>query len=396
MMTALRPVLRASLRPTVCLLVGATALLAVPDPASAAGIVGSGSVEDTSSDIAYSGSWAAASSGYDSGRSVATLVTAGYAEVTFRETSVTWVARTADYLGIADVSLDGTKVAAVDLYSPTKQFKQVVYTSPTLSYGTHTLRVERSGSKNAASSGRGIDIDKFVVLDSQGPDTPAGLTASPNGAGAELSWTANTDSDLAGYVVYRAEGTSTSYARLTADPVTATTYRDAALTPGGSYRYQIAAVDTAGNQSRRSSDATVTSTATAVDAGAYENAADAIAYSGTWATASSGYDSGRSVATLASTGYAQIAFKGTSVKWVARQASYLGIANVYLDGTKVSAVDLYAPANRFQQVVYTSPTLSSGTHTLRVERSGSKNEASSGRGIDIDAFVVAGTETPAR
>ena len=395
MRTAIRPALRAVLRPTLCLALGAAALLAVPNAASAAGIVGSGTFEDTSSDIAYAGSWAAASSGYDSGRSVATLSTVGYAEVTFRETSVTWVARTGDYLGIADVYLDDTLVAAVDLYSPVKQFKQVVYTSPTLSYGTHTLRVERSGSRNEASSGRGIDIDKFVVLDSQGPDTPAGLTVSPSGAGADLSWTANTDSDLAGYVVYRAEGTSTSYTRLTASPVTGTTFRDAALTPGSSYRYRIAAVDTSGNPSGRSPDATVTSTATAVGAGTYENAADAVAYSGSWGTAISGYDSGRSVATLAGTGYAQIAFRGTSVTWVARQTGYLGIAKVYLDGTLVGTVDLYSPDKQFKQAVYTSPTLSDGTHTLRVERSGSKNEASSGRSIDIDAFVVSGTENAA-
>ena len=391
MRAALRPLSRLGL----CLLVGLTGLLIVPDRASAAGIVGAGTFENTSRDVAYSGTWTRSSSAADSGGSIATLAGTGYAELTFRETSVRVVARTASYLGVANVYLDGKRVTTVDLYSAANGYKKVVYTSPTLSYGTHTVRIERSGTKRDASSGRNIDVDAFVVPDSQAPATPTGVKGAPSGSGAKLTWTASTDSDLAGYLVFRASGTSTSYTKLTADPVTGTSYTDPGLTPEAGYRYQLAAVDKAGNQSTRSGDVAVTSTADASGAGTYENTNSHVVYSGTWATATSGSDSGGSVATLAGTGYAQVAFRETSISWVARKANYLGIANVYLDDGLVSRVDLYSAANQFKQVVYTSPTLSYGTHTLRIERSGDKNAASSGRTVDVDSFVVLDTRPPA-
>src|ERR1700712_4352520 len=197
-------------RLALCLLVAFAGLGLPPDRADAAGIVEAGTYENTSAAIAYSGTWATASSGSDSGGSIATLAGTGYAEVTFRETSVKWVARTANYFGIANVYLDGAKVTTVDLYSAANGFKKTVYTSPTLSYGTHTLRVERSGTKNAASSGRSVDLDSFVVPDTRAPAVPTGLTGAPEGAGARLTWKASTETDLAGYVVYRASGTSTS------------------------------------------------------------------------------------------------------------------------------------------------------------------------------------------
>src|ERR1700710_1256695 len=184
MSVAVRPLSRLLSRLALCLLVGLAGLLVVPGRASAAGIVGAGTIENTSSDIAYSGTWATAGSGSDSGGSISTLAGTGYAEVTFRETSVKWVARTANYLGIANVYLDGAKVTTVDLYSAANGFKKTVYTSPTLSYGTHTLRVERSGTKNAASSGRSVDLDSFVVPDTRAPAVPTGLTGAPDGSGA--------------------------------------------------------------------------------------------------------------------------------------------------------------------------------------------------------------------
>ena len=395
MSVSARPSFRLLPRLVLCLLVGLTGLLVVPDRASAAGIVGAGTFENSSSDIAYSGTWASATSGSDSGGSIATLAGTGYAEITFRETSVKWLARTASYMGIANVYLDGKKVTTVDLYSAANGYKKAVYSSPTLSYGTHTLRIERSGTKSDASTGRNIDVDAFVVPDSQPPAVPTGVKGATDGQGAKLSWTASTENDLAGYLVYRARDTATSYTRLTADPVAGASFNDPALTPGVSYRYQVTTVDKSGNESGRTADVKVTGTADAAAAGTYENTDQQVIYSGTWASATSGSDSGGSISTLAGTGYAHLAFEETSVRWVARKANYLGIANVYLDGTKVTTVDLYSATNQFKQVVYTSPKLSYGTHSIRVERSGNKNAASSGRTVDVDSFVVVDSRPPA-
>jgi hypothetical protein len=91
------------------------------------------------------------------------------------------------------------------------------------------------------------------------PHAPAGLEAVPGGATAadrsiDLSWTPNTESDLAGYSVYRQEidskgvaaGTAT---RLNPTPVAGPAYRDQTAVAGRRYVYFVTAIDTAGNES---------------------------------------------------------------------------------------------------------------------------------------------------
>jgi fibronectin type 3 domain-containing protein len=99
-----------------------------------------------------------------------------------------------------------------------------------------------------------------VVMRNQfAPHAPAGLEAAPGGARVEdrsidLSWTPNTERDLAGYIVYRQEidakgvaaGTAT---RLNPTPVAGPAYRDQTAVAGRRYAYFITAINTAGNES---------------------------------------------------------------------------------------------------------------------------------------------------
>ncbi len=96
------------------------------------------------------------------------------------------------------------------------------------------------------------------------PHPPTGLEAIPGGATAadrsiDLSWTPNTDPDLAGYNVYRqdidAKGAAAgTAARLNTIPVAGPAYRDQTAVPGRRYAYHVTAVDTAGNESAPSAD----------------------------------------------------------------------------------------------------------------------------------------------
>jgi hypothetical protein len=91
------------------------------------------------------------------------------------------------------------------------------------------------------------------------PHSPASLEAVPGGAtpadrSIDLSWSPNTEDDLAGYIVYRQEIDSNGVAaatatRLNATPVVGPAYRDQTAMPGHRYAYRVAAVDTAGNES---------------------------------------------------------------------------------------------------------------------------------------------------
>ncbi len=76
-----------------------------------------------------------------------------------------WVAPKGANRGYAYVYLDGVKVATVNLYASSAQYRKVVFVrgglNPTVS---HTLRVYVPGTKPTASGGTRVDVDAFVVL----------------------------------------------------------------------------------------------------------------------------------------------------------------------------------------------------------------------------------------
>ncbi len=88
------------------------------------------------------------------------------------------------------------------------------------------------------------------------PAPPAGLRATPSATTIELSWEANTESDLAAYRVYRSVdgGAFTKIADVSEIPA----YSDRAVESGKTYRYAVAAVDKSGNESGRSAVAEAT------------------------------------------------------------------------------------------------------------------------------------------
>jgi hypothetical protein len=73
--------------------------------------------------------------------------------------------------------------------------------------------------------------------------------ASPASVLADLSWSINLETDLAGYRVYRSEGQETRGVLLTPDLLLAPAYRDTSVEPGHRYWYSVTAVDRAGNES---------------------------------------------------------------------------------------------------------------------------------------------------
>jgi len=100
---------------------------------------------------------------------------------------------------------------------------------------------------------------RVTVRDLFPPAVPTGLEAVPGGIAAsdrsiDLSWTPDTDLDLAGYFVYRQEvspngaltGAST---RLNQTPVPGPAWRDSTAVPGQRYAYRVTAVDASGNES---------------------------------------------------------------------------------------------------------------------------------------------------
>ncbi len=69
---------------------------------------------------------------------------------------------------------------------------------------------------------------------------PSGLASSLAGSHPSLTWQASQDSSLLGYYVYRSTNPSGPFTRLTADPVTQTTWTDSSVS-SGTFTYQVKA-----------------------------------------------------------------------------------------------------------------------------------------------------------
>ncbi len=81
------------------------------------------------------------------------------------------------------------------------------------------------------------------------PAAPKGLTAVGDTGAVNLVWDANTESDLAGYIVLRGEAPGDNMQPLMGDPIRETRYVDRTAAAGVTYFYTVIAVDKAGNRS---------------------------------------------------------------------------------------------------------------------------------------------------
>jgi hypothetical protein len=92
------------------------------------------------------------------------------------------------------------------------------------------------------------------------PAVPTGLaavaTTGDNGAGnaIDLSWQPVTDTDLAGYAVYRREGDGVWQRISPAGPLVPPAFHDSQVQPGHNYRYAVSSISQGGNESARSAE----------------------------------------------------------------------------------------------------------------------------------------------
>ncbi len=115
-----------------------------------------------------------------------------------------------------------------------------------------------------------------------------------------------------------------------------------------------------------------------------------ITYTAGWTPGDTSLSWSDRLAHVATTAGAQatLPFNGTSITWIGFNGPNTGIANVYLDGSFVGQVDTYSPTGRVQNAVFTATGLADASHTLTIESTGLKNDASTGTLIAVDAFDV--------
>ena len=188
-------------------------------------------------------------------------------------------------------------------------------------------------------------------------------------------------SGIKSYQLQRRKG-SGSWITVSLPSPTATSV-DVALEPTATYTFRLRATDNANNTS-----AYVTTAAGKLRR--LQETATAIAYTGSWTRAALTGSSGGYVRHAAAAGrVAKLTFSGRSVAFVSTLAKARGVAEIWLDGSKVATIVLYAASASKKRLVWVnSEPLAAGTHTLEVRVTGTKRAAATSTRVDVDAFLI--------
>jgi peptidoglycan/xylan/chitin deacetylase (PgdA/CDA1 family) len=394
-------------------------------------------VEENNQSISYSGTWTNESySSLSAGSELYAGASGASASFSFTGTGIKLISTPFPSRGIAKVTLDGT-VYNVDEYWPSLLWQNVVFEKTDLAAGTHSIKIECSGTKNAVSTSNNIFIDAFDIIngDIQSPVASLALVAAKrveeNNPSISYSgtWARESYTNLStGSEVYAgASGASASfYFTGTGIKFISTPYTSRGIvkiTVDGT-AYSVDPYSTkllwqnvvfqktglaAGNHSIKiecSGTKNVSSSSTNIFIDAFdiingdikapaaavtkrvEENNPSISYSGTWANESySSLSAGSELYTGASGASASFSFTGTGIKLISTPYTSRGIVKITLDGT-VYSVDTYSTKLLWQNVVFQKTDLAAGTHNIKIQCSGTKNSSSTSANIFIDAFDI--------
>lgn len=206
------------------------------------------------------------------------------------------------------------------------------------------------------------------------------LDTGPEPVPVRLSWSgADAGSGIARYELEHGEnGGSFSAIALPEPKATSATVR---LAPG-THLFRVRAVDNAGNQGEWVAGPAFTLAVYQEDenvsypAGTWKRQPVSWAYGGALR-----HDDGPP-------SRARFVFTGREIAWVTSEGRNRGRAEVWVDGERTATVDLYSDPGVPREVAFHMDFGRRGTHTIEVRPLGTKNAASSGTRVDVDAFLL--------
>jgi uncharacterized protein YkwD len=116
-----------------------------------------------------------------------------------------------------------------------------------------------------------------------------------------------------------------------------------------------------------------------------------LVYTGAWNKSSSSHDSGGSYTYVNTTASVTVKFTGVYLAYITKKSPAYGYVKITLDGRTPVSVDLYNGSTLYQQKVWNTGVLASGTHTVKLEWAGVRRAAATACNIGLDAFDIAGT-----
>lgn len=162
--------------------------------------------------------------------------------------SVTWPEATgADRYNVYDAASAAAPLNPAPLEAPAFDDERVEFGKERCYRASAIARVGGMPVESAASPASCV-----TPADTFAPPAPGGVAAVAGPGSISLIWDAVPAADLAGYLVLRGTAPGDTLQTLTPEPITETTYKDAAAEPGVTYVYVVVAVDQAKNVSAHS------------------------------------------------------------------------------------------------------------------------------------------------
>jgi hypothetical protein len=377
--------------------------------------------DQTDSRLAYSGTWAAYSTTSAWQGSYGRASTSGASvTLTFTGTRLSWIATKGTTTGKADVYVDGTLDANVDLSAAVVAYRQEVWTTGDLSDAVHTVKIVRSA---ASASGKYLTVDAVDVVGTllgqgridqadahfayAGTWSVVSATAASGGSyrrasasgaaiyvdftGIGLTWIGTTGPGMGKAWVSIDGGTAKSVDLAAA----ATAYQKKIWDSGpltlGDHEVKIWWDTTNASGKYITADAfdVLGSLRQAYLWHRYEQTDVRLVYTDTWSTVTASAASGGSYKrTSSASAFLDFMFSGRQFEWIATTGPEMGKALVSIDGGTAVTVDLFSATSLYQQKVWSSPVLPDGYHRIQIWVSPS---GPAGAYIDIDAADVHGS-----
>jgi hypothetical protein len=133
------------------------------------------------------------------------------------------------------------------------------YVARQFDFGKTYVFIVRSVTTAGGNELESGDSDPLILkpVDTFPPSIPQGVVAAavenpettPPSTEVDLSWSINSEQDLAGYHVYRSEREGDRGSPVTQDLLLSPAYRDTSVASGHKYWYSVTAVDLSGNES---------------------------------------------------------------------------------------------------------------------------------------------------
>lgn len=301
--------------------------------------------------------------------------------------SITVSANASDNVGVAGVQfqLDGANLGAEETTSP----YSISWDTTAASNGSHALTAVAWDAAGNRTTSTPVSV---TVSNRSGDTTPptVAMTAPANGStvSGSITVSANASDNVAvAGVQFQLNGANLGV-EVTAAPYSITW--DTSTVANGSYTLDAIARDSSGNRTTSASVTVTVSNSSGGTTTRIEQDNPAVAYTGTWATASDpSVSGGTATESNQANATATLTFSGTAVTWIGYKCSCAaGIADVSVDGGTPTQVDNYSATTQPQAPVFSVSNLPSGTHTLKITVTGTFDRNGSTAYVVVDAFDV--------